>query len=82
MWIELMRELGREAGGTLVFFSEASDASEEAHDLFRQLATSKWTKHCGLLLALTRLDELIEQVRAMVWRGGLKSASAMSAVSA
>jgi hypothetical protein len=60
-WIELMRELDTAAGGVLVFFSDAHDDSEDSRDLFRQLATSRWARRAKLLLALTKLDVVLEE---------------------
>ena len=58
-WVDLVRAPARI--GALLFVADARDDSEETRELFRQLAKAKWAQRATVVLALTKLDLLLEQ---------------------
>ena len=58
-WVDLVRAPARI--GSLIFVCDARDDSEETRELFRQLANAKWAQRATVVLALTKLDLLLEE---------------------
>ena len=58
-WVELVRPPARV--GALIFVADLADGSNDARDLFKQLASAKWARGASILLALTKLDALQQQ---------------------
>lgn len=57
-WIELVRE---NRVGCLVFVADSRDFSEDTRSLFKQLANAKWAQRATVIVALTKLDMLLEE---------------------